>query len=122
MMTIPKSFPEPRWDTMSEMYKTLQSENFYVMWESNGCTRYGSIRYFAKTKDDKFIVIRLFDVDHTQVFYHRETRKCVEHLIPVKNSQSYAAFRFSDIVPSLVKVGKIGCYIYKRPNLYRYVM
>lgn len=106
----------------SEIHKLLQSENFYVMWDGDGCPKYGSIKYFAKTKDDKFIVIRLFAVDHTQVFFHQETLKCVEHFIPVESSQSHLAIRFSDIVPSLVKVGKIGRFIYKRPNLYRYVM
>ena len=106
----------------SAIHKTLQSENFYVMWQENGSPKYGSIKYFARTNSDKFVVIRLFTVDHTQVFYHHETLKCVEHLIPVETSQRYVAIRFCDIVPSLVKVGKIGCYIYKRPNLYHYVM
>jgi hypothetical protein len=106
----------------SELHKTLQSENFYVMWTDNGNSKYGAMKYFARTTTDEFVVIRLLVVDHTKVFYHRETLKCAEHVIPVESSQRYVAIRIKDILRSLVKVGKFGNFIYKRPNLYRYVL
>lgn len=107
----------------SETYKTLQmSEDFYVMWMENGASKYGSIKYFAETQVDKFIVIRLFSVDHLKSLYHHETQQCVEHLVPVKDSGKSVAFKLSDIGPSLIKVGKIDCFMYRRPNLYHYVL
>lgn len=106
----------------SEIYKSLQSENFYIMWTCNGHEKLGSVRFFAQTSRDKFIIIRLFTEDHTKVLYHSETLSCIEHLVPVVSSERYIAVRCSDIIQSIVKVGKIGSFVYKRPNLYRYVM
>lgn len=107
----------------SELYKSLQSENFYVMWTDNGNPSYGVIKCFARTTtNDEFVVVRLLTVDHTKVFYHRETLKCAEHFIPVENSQRLVAMKIKDILRTLVKVGKFGSFIYKRPNLYRYVL
>ncbi|KAJ1524653.1 hypothetical protein ONE63_011136 [Megalurothrips usitatus] len=106
----------------SEMHKTLKSQNFHVMWMGNEQFQYGSIKYFARTQHGDYVVIRLLKVDHTQVFYHRETQKCAEHLVPVSDTQHQVVIKFVDIVKSIVKVGRIGRYLYKRPNLYRYVL
>lgn len=106
----------------SEVYKSLQSEDYHIMWSENDEQRYGSIKYFARTKNGDFVVIRRLPVDHTKVFFHRETLQCVEHVIPVLYCEDLVAIRLTDIVQCIVKVGKMGCFIYKRPNLYHYVM
>ena len=92
------------------------------MWIQNGAPQYGSKKYFAKCNSADFVVIRLFTVDHTSVFYHTRTLKCIEHLIPVTASDSCVAVKFNDILPSIVKVGKIDRYVYVRPHLYRFVL
>lgn len=106
----------------SELYKSLQSEDYHIMWSESNNERYGSIKYFAGTKNGNFVIIRRLPVDHTKVLFHCETLKCVEHLIPVMYSEDLVAVRINDIVDNIVKVGKIESFIYKRPNLYRYVM
>jgi hypothetical protein len=106
----------------SEMYKHLRSEDFHVMWSDNGCLKYGSIKYFARTSDCNYVVISVFTVDYTRVFYHQDTLKCVEQFVPIETSQSVVAVKFSDIAKSIVKVGKIESFLYKRPNLYHYVL
>lgn len=106
----------------SEIYKALNSEDFNIMWNDQGVTKYGCIKYFAKCRADNFVVIRLFTVDHTSVFYHKNTLRCIEQFIPVEVSNCFVAVRFSDLVPNVVKVGKIGRYIYVRPHLYRFVL
>lgn len=106
----------------SEIYKVVNSEDFNIMWNDQGVTKYGSIRYFAKCRVDNFVVIRQFTVDHTSVFYHKNTLRCIEQFIPIKVSNRCVAVKFSDFVPSVVKVGKIGHYIYVRPHLYRFVL
>lgn len=107
----------------SKCYKTLnKSSNFYIMWTDESITKYGSIEYFAQSKFGNFVFIKLFTVDHTQVFYHRDTLKCISHFVPVIESNNNIAVKLSDIASTIVKVGKINSYIYFRPNLYRFVM
>lgn len=106
----------------SVRHKPLATENFHIMWEENGQKKFGSILYFAQTKADKYVVIRVLPVNHTKVFCHYETMICIENFVPVEFSDTIVAVPFTQIVPCITKVGKIGCYMYKRPNRYRYVM
>lgn len=106
----------------SSIHKWMNSENFYVMWTDSKGTNYGKIQYFAQTKCDKLVVINLFTVDHTRVFYHEKTLKCIQQFVPVQTSNTLVSVKLSDIASSIVKVGKISSYLYVRPNLYRFVM
>lgn len=106
----------------SEIYKTLTSENFNVLWDDQGTTMYGSIIYFARCSVNNYVVLRVFTVDHTSVFYHKKTLRSVEQFIPVNVSNNVVAVKFSDIASKIVKVGKIGRFIYVRPHLYRFVL
>jgi len=106
----------------SKIYKQSSSENFHIMWSDAGRKKYGSIGFFAQSKGDGFAIVNLFEIDHKEVFYHERTLKCVEHFIPIKTTNKHVAIRFGDIAQSLVKVGKIGNFIYCRPNLYKFIM
>ena len=105
----------------SEVHKTLSSQNFHVMWTEGVVVRYGSIKYFSETRNNNYVVLQSFTVNQAKVIFNCETLKTIENIVPVETSNIYVT-TFSDIVPSIVKVGKIGSYIYKRPNLYRYVL
>ncbi|KAK3908854.1 Putative white-brown complex-like protein 30, partial [Frankliniella fusca] len=106
----------------SQIHKSLSSANFYISWKSTNATNYGAIKYFAESQGNKFLVVDLFSVDQTRLFYHERSLKCIEHFVPVKSSTSSVALRFSDVSSSIIKVGKIKKFVYLRPNLYRFVM
>ncbi|KAK3915384.1 putative E3 ubiquitin-protein ligase rnf113 [Frankliniella fusca] len=106
----------------SETHKKLKTANFYVKWEVNGATQYGSIRFFL-VKDDEFSVcVRIFNIDHLSVLYNHETTKSVTHLIPVTVSDRITLISSKDILSSFVKVGKVKNFIFVRPNLIRSVL
>ena len=69
----------------SEIYKKLSSENFHVMFQQGNATKYAVIKYFAKTQSNLYVCLRLYKINHLEVFYNPQTRSSINHLIPVES-------------------------------------
>ncbi|KAK3921082.1 Baculoviral IAP repeat-containing protein 1a [Frankliniella fusca] len=106
----------------SKQYKVLKSSNFFITWKEQECAHYGSIQYFVKSTNETFVCVQEFRVDQLRTIYNHETLRCITHLVPVLETDNTILKNIDDISASVVKVGKIADYVFKRPNLYHHVM
>lgn len=88
---------------------------FQVVNSEEGILEYGQILYFAEDLENRKVVciIQKFNVIHTKILFHLETRAKMRHLVPVEDSGEIAVLPIGCIV---TKVIKAGCYLCLRPN------
>ncbi|KAK3917263.1 putative ATP-dependent helicase IRC20 [Frankliniella fusca] len=107
----------------SEIHKKLKTSNQYVTWQNNGVNQYGSIRFFAMA-DNKFCVcVRVYKLNHLNVFYHKDTVKTISHLIPINpDSYHFVLLHEDSVLLSCEKVGRVKDFLFVRPHLLHHVL
>lgn len=81
----------------------------------NESIMYGSIKFFIQVQEDLYIIIRHFTVEHTKIFYHTTTKKNIEHVVPIKNSDNLLLIKY-DNIKLIMQLVRVGNYLCKTPN------
>jgi len=95
--------------------RQVEKNNFTVCYvNSQGIKHYGEISCFYQTSDGtKMVLVNSFDIEHLRCFRHSEARVLVNHIIPVKISDSIALIPVENI---MFKVIRVGTYVCCQPN------
>lgn len=75
--------------------------------------QYGSIRLFFTMLDNVFFMFRPLTVIHKKIFYHRDTKTKVNHILPIKEENYFYIVQIKDIdyMYKLVRVGNYYTYV-----------
>ncbi|KAE8746821.1 hypothetical protein FOCC_FOCC006458 [Frankliniella occidentalis] len=106
----------------SEIHKKLKTSNHYITWQCNGVHKYGSIRFFAMVDNTFCVCVRVFKIDHLNVFYHTDTVKTITHLIQIHDLSNDVVVVHQDNIQSFVKVGRVKDFLFLRPHTLHHVL
>lgn len=77
--------------------------------------------FFFVRQEGLYFVLLCFSVDRTKIFYHRESKSRVKHIIPIIEVNKYKLIKLGDIEDMFLLI-RIQNYICKQPNLLKKVM
>lgn len=99
----------------SERYTLLKTNSYSVEFKIKNAEskQYGSIRLFFKMLDNVFFMFRPLTVIHKKMFYHRNNKTKVNHILPIKEKNYFYVVQVKDIdyMYKLVRVGNCICKI-----------
>lgn len=102
----------------NEIYtsKAYKTNNYTVQININSQSIvYGSIQFYFERQKELYFVLQCFSVDHTKIFYHRESKSQVKHIIPIIESNKYKLIKLKSIKFMFLLI-RIENYICKQPN------
>lgn len=83
----------------SERYTLLKTNSYSVEFKIKNAEskQYGSIRLFFKMLDNVFFMFRPLTVIHKKMFYHRNNKTKVNHILPIKEKNYFYVVQVKDI-------------------------
>lgn len=107
----------------SERYTLLKTNSYNVEFKIKNAEskQYGSIRLFFTKLDNVFFMFRPLTVIHKNMFYHRDTKTKVNHILPIKEENYFYIVQIKDI-DYMYKLVRVGNYICKTPHSMKTIM
>jgi len=116
----------PRIRIFKEVFTSLlysgekKRNNYTISFEKDSDISYGEVKFFVVKNsflslNDTFAVVRVFHVEPSRFFCHRESQLTVTHIVPVVDSDEITLISVKNIVS---KVCRVGMYVCELPNKY----
>ena len=99
----------------SKNYRRQEKRNNYTVCYSNisGDKLYGEILYFCESSSDKIALVKQFVIEHTRMFIHDDSHFAINHIIPVRESDTTVIVPLENILFKVIRAGSFVCI---RPN------
>lgn len=105
----------------SEFYKITKTNSYTVQIDfSNNITKYGAIRFFFES-DELYFVIRSYNVDHSNLLCHEQSKEIVNHIIPITESNNFLLIKLSE-VKAIFQLMGVGKYICRNQNTLKKIL
>lgn len=100
----------------SKLYDVKKKRcNSFVRFVSPSASGYGQIACFLAYDSNVLCIIRVYTVQHLELFYHKGSLHQIKHLLPVQETKVIETIPLKYVQQKVIKAGSYLCL---RPNVF----